>query len=66
MEHKESIVSVAKGKYKFKSQSILVEGILDVNSSGNAYVITDDFEQQTEQGTSDINAATSALSFLSN
>ena len=45
MEHKESIVSVAKGKYKFKSQSILVEGILDVNSSGNAYVITDDFEQ---------------------
>ena len=45
MENKESIVSVAKGRYKFKSQSIIVEGVLDINNSGNGYVITNNYDQ---------------------
>lgn len=41
-------------------------GSVTLNINYDTLTITDDFEQQTEQGTSDINAATSALSFLSN
>jgi replicative DNA helicase len=41
-------------------------GSVTLNINYDTLTITDDFEQQVEQGTSDINAATSALSFLSN
>jgi len=38
LEENEKIISVSKGKYKLKSQSSVVEGIIDITSSGNAYV----------------------------
>ena len=38
LEENEKIVSVSRGKYKLKSQSSTVEGIVDITSSGNAYV----------------------------
>ena len=38
MEQHDLIVSVSRGKYKLKSKSIIVEGIIDINSAGNAYV----------------------------
>lgn len=41
-------------------------GSVTLNINYDTLTITDDFEQQVEQGTSDINAATNALSFLSN
>lgn len=41
-------------------------GSVTLNINYDTLTITDDFEQQVEQGTDVINAATSALSFLSN
>lgn len=41
-------------------------GSVTLNINYDTLTITDDFEQQVEQGTDIINAATSALSFLSN
>lgn len=38
LEENEKIISVSRGKYKLKSQSSIVEGIIDITSSGNAYV----------------------------
>ena len=38
LEENEKIISVSRGKYKLKSQSCIVEGIIDITSSGNAYV----------------------------
>ena len=38
LEENEKIISVSRGKYKLKSQSSIVEGIVDITSSGNAYV----------------------------
>jgi ribonuclease R len=38
LEENEKIISVSKGKYKLKSQSSVVEGIIDITSAGNAYV----------------------------
>ncbi|MBH83361.1 MAG: ribonuclease R [Flavobacteriales bacterium] len=32
------VVSISKGRYKSKSKSIIVDGIIDINSTGNAYV----------------------------
>jgi len=39
MEHHELVVSVSRGKYKIKSKLTIVDGIIDLNSAGNAYVI---------------------------
>ena len=41
-------------------------GSVTMNINYDTLTITDDFEQDTVQGTDDINAATSALTFLSN
>lgn len=38
LEENEKIISVNRGKYKLKSQSSVVEGIVDITASGNAYV----------------------------
>ena len=38
LEENEKIIFVSKGKYKLKSQSSVVEGIIDITASGNAYV----------------------------
>lgn len=38
LEENEKIISVSRGKYKLKSQSSIVEGIVDITSSGNAYI----------------------------
>ena len=38
LEENEKIISVSRGKYKLKSQSSIVEGIVDITSLGNAYV----------------------------
>ena len=35
---KEKVISTYRGKYQLKNQLSLVEGIVDVNSSANAYV----------------------------
>tara|TARA_B100001057_G_scaffold301388_1_gene301606 strand:+ start:28 stop:2148 length:2121 start_codon:yes stop_codon:yes gene_type:complete len=38
MEQYDLVVSVSRGKYKLKSKSTIVDGIIDINSAGNAYV----------------------------
>ena len=38
MEQYDLVVSVSRGKYKLKSNSTIVDGIIDINSAGNAYV----------------------------
>ena len=38
MEQHDLIVSISRGKYKLKSKSTIVDGIIDINSAGNAYV----------------------------
>ena len=38
MEQHNLVVSVSRGKYKLKSKSTIVDGIIDINSAGNAYV----------------------------
>jgi ribonuclease R len=45
MEQQELVVSVARGKYKLKSQSTLIEGIIDINNAGNGYVIVEDLDE---------------------
>ena len=37
-EQYDLVVSVSRGKYKLKSKSTIVDGIIDINSAGNAYV----------------------------
>lgn len=44
MEQHDLVVSVSRGKYKLKSKSIIVDGIIDINSAGNAYVICADLD----------------------
>ena len=38
MEQHDLVVSISRGKYKLKSKSTIVDGIIDINSAGNAYV----------------------------
>ena len=38
MEQHDLVSSVSRGKYKLKSKSTIVDGIIDINSAGNAYV----------------------------
>ena len=38
MEQYDLVVSVSRGKYKLKSKSTIFDGIIDINSAGNAYV----------------------------
>ena len=38
MEQYDLVVSVSRGKYKLKSKSTIVDGIIDINNAGNAYV----------------------------
>ena len=44
MEQNDLVVSVSRGKYKLKSKSTIVDGIIDINSAGNAYVICADLD----------------------
>jgi len=44
MEQHDLVVSVSRGKYKLKSKSTIVDGIIDINSAGNAYVICADLD----------------------
>ena len=44
MEQYDLVVSVSRGKYKLKSKSTIVDGIIDINSAGNAYVICADLD----------------------
>ena len=39
MERRELVLSISRGKYKIKSKSTIVDGIIDINSAGNGYVI---------------------------
>jgi len=45
LETKKKIISTHRGKYQLKSQVSLMEGIVDVNSSANAYVRVDGINQ---------------------
>jgi len=45
LEEKETIISVSRGKYKLKSQSAVVEGIIDITSSNNAYVTVENIDE---------------------
>ena len=45
MEQQELVVSVARGKYKLKGKSTLIEGIIDINNAGNGYVIVEDLDE---------------------
>ena len=38
MEQHNLVISVSRGKYKLKNKSTIVNGIIDLNSVGNAYV----------------------------
>ena len=38
MERCELVISISRGKYKIKSKSTIVDGIIDINSAGNAYI----------------------------
>ena len=44
MERRELVLSISRGKYKIKSKSIIVDGIIDINSAGNGYVICTDLD----------------------
>ncbi len=44
MEQHNLVVSVSRGKYKLKSKSTIVDGIIDINSAGNAYVNCTDLD----------------------
>lgn len=41
----EKILEVSRGKYRLKIIRNLLDGIIDINSSGNAYVVVDGFDQ---------------------
>ncbi len=45
LEEKETIISVSRGKYKIKSQSAVVEGVIDITSSNNAYVTVENIDE---------------------
>ena len=44
MEQHDFVISISRGKYKLKSKSTIVDGIIDINSAGNAYVICADLD----------------------
>lgn len=44
LEENEKIISVSRGKYKLKTQSAIIEGIIDITSSGNAYVSVENID----------------------
>ena len=44
MEQHDLVVSISRGKYKLKSKSTIFDGIIDLNSAGNAYVNCSDFD----------------------
>ena len=45
MEQHDLVASISRGKYKLKSKSTIVDGIIDINNTGNAYVICADFDE---------------------
>tara|TARA_B100001063_G_scaffold153101_1_gene142822 strand:- start:125 stop:2245 length:2121 start_codon:yes stop_codon:yes gene_type:complete len=45
MEQQELVVTVSRGKYKLKSKSTIIEGIIDINNGGNGYVIVDELDE---------------------
>ena len=36
---------MSRGKYKLKSKSTIIEGIIDINNGGNGYVIVDELDE---------------------
>ncbi|MAZ54625.1 MAG: ribonuclease R, partial [Flavobacteriales bacterium] len=45
MERRELVFSISRGKYKIKSKSTIVDGIIEINSAGNGYVICTDLDE---------------------
>ncbi|MGC6471071.1 MAG: ribonuclease R [Flavobacteriales bacterium] len=45
LEEKEKIISVSRGKFKLKLHKETLEGIIDITSSGNAYVSIENYEE---------------------
>ncbi len=45
LEDKGSLVEVERGKFKLKAAKLYIEGIVDMTSTGNAYIVTDEVEE---------------------
>ena len=45
LEENEKVVSVGRGKYKLKTQSAVIEGVVDITASKKAYVSVDNLDE---------------------
>lgn len=45
LQHQEKLVEVQRGKYRYKKVTVTIEGIVEVTSKGNAYVIVEGMDQ---------------------
>ena len=45
LQEQEKLILISPGKYKYKKNLSFIEGVVDVTTSGNAYVRVEEMEQ---------------------
>lgn len=45
LHHQDKLVEVQRGKYRYKKTTVSVEGVIDITTKGNAYVVVEGMDQ---------------------